>query len=306
MNQDKMQKVILLDGGMGQEIFRRAKQPAHPMWSAKVMMDQPEIVKEVHLDFLKAGARIATINSYTCTPTRLKRDGKVEWFEKLQKLAIRIASEARDELEADAGTVQVAGCLPPLIGSYTTDERSFQTLKEEYQQIVEVQTPGVDLFIIETISNIQESMAAIEAALEAGKPVLLSYTLSDNTPHRLRSGETITDVLDAVSQYTLHGLLFNCSFPETISQGIEKIQHLQIPFGGYANGFTSVEALKPGGTVDALSAREDLDEKSYTHHVMDWINKGASIVGGCCEVGPTYIEHLHQELRRRGYTVTAL
>ncbi len=306
MNQDKMQKVILLDGGMGQEIFRRAKQPAHPMWSAKVMMDQPEIVKEVHLDFLKAGARIATINSYTCTPTRLKRDGQAEWFEKLQKLAIRIASEARDALGADADNVQIAGCLPPLIGSYTTDERTFQALRDEYRQIVEVQAPGVDLFIIETISNIQESKAAVEAALEADKPVLLSYTLADNTPYTLRSGESITDALNAISQYTLQGLLFNCSFPESISLGMEKVQCLEIPFGGYANGFTSVEALKPGGTVDALSAREDLDEKAYAHHVMDWLNKGASIVGGCCEVGPAYIEHLHQELQRRGYTVTAL
>lgn len=301
-----MKDIVLLDGGLGQEIFRRAGKPAHPLWSARVMMDQPEIVKKVHQDFIKAGARIITVNSYTCTPTRLQRDGQIQWFEKLQKLALRMAWEARDELGSLAENVQIAGCLPPLIGSYTTDRRTFEQLKEEYQQISTIQAPEVDLLIIETISNIKEAKAATETALETAKPVLLSFTLSDKPPHTLRSGESIEEALNEISGYPLNGLLFNCSFPETISQGMEAVQHLDIPYGGYANGFTSVEPLKPGGTVDVLSAREDLDEKKFAEHVMDWVQKGASIVGGCCEVGPSYIEYLQKELLKEEYNIVSL
>ena len=113
---DFMKNILLLDGGVGQEIYKRAGKPAHPMWSAQVMMDNPEIVKEVHQDFIQAGASIITINSYTCTPTRLKRDSQVELFEKLQKQAFDTASNARDELGLTADDVSIAGCLPPFSG----------------------------------------------------------------------------------------------------------------------------------------------------------------------------------------------
>jgi len=301
-----MKDVILLDGGLGQEIYKRAQKPAHPLWSARAMMDRPDIVKKVHQDFIKAGAQIITVNSYSCTPTRLQRDGKLEWFEDLQQLAIKIARESRDDLGASAGNVQVAGCLPPLVGSYTNDNRSFQQLKEEYTKISAIQAPEVDLFIIETISNEKEARAAIEAALETGKRVLLSYTLSDEQPGRLRSGELLEEAVDALAGYPLNGLMFNCSFPETIAQGLEKIRNLTIPYGGYANGFTSVEPLKPGGTVDALTARADLDAEKMARHALDWIQQGASIVGGCCEVGPSHIEAIYQALLTEGYHVVPL
>lgn len=301
-----MRDIILLDGGLGQEIYKRAGKPAHPLWSARVMMDNPEIVKKVHQDFISAGSRIITINSYTCTPTRLQRDGQLQWFEKLQKLALQMALKARDELGALAEDVQIAGCLPPLVGSYTTDERSFQQLKDEYRLMSSIQAADVDLFIVETISNTKEAKAAIEAALETRKPVLLSFTLSDKNPDTLRAGETIKEALKVVSDYRLDGLLFNCSFPETITEGMKAVQHLEIPYGGYANGFTSVEALKPGGTVNVLSARKDLDEKKYAHHAMNWIQKGASMVGGCCEVGPAYIQYLQNKLLKEGHQIVSL
>lgn len=301
-----MRNIYLLDGGTGQEIYKRSQKPAHPLWCAKVMMDQPDIVKAVHQDFIRAGARIITINSYTCTPTRLERDGEVGWFEKLQLQASEIATKARDELGSMAEDVQIAGCLPPLVGSYTTDERSFEDLKREYEQIVKIQTPLVDLFLIETISSIKEAKAAAEAALESGKAVCLSLSLSDDQRNKLRSGESIDEAVSSLSAYPLTALLFNCSLPETISEGLRAFKNLDIPYGGYANGFTSVDPLKPGGTVDALEARKDLNEEKYAGHVMSWIKNGASVVGGCCEVGPSHIDYLRKRVEEEGYQIASL
>lgn len=298
-----MKNIVLLDGGVGQEVYKRAGKPANPMWSSSVMMSQPEIVKEVHREFINAGAKVITVNSYSSTPTRLKRDGKPEWFEELQTQALTLASDARDELGAMASDVQIAGCLPPLIASYTSDERPFSEIKEEYEQIVAIQKPSVDLFIIETISNIKEAQAAIEVALETGKPVFMSFTIADNHPDQIRSGETIEEALSAVKNYSLDALLFNCSFPETIGEGLKALGHLEKPFGGYANGFTSVEPLKPGKTVDLLSARHDMHEEKYAQHAMDWIKAGATIVGGCCEVGPSHIDYLRRQLQEQGYNI---
>jgi homocysteine S-methyltransferase len=301
-----MKNIVLLDGGLGQEIHHQAGQPAHPLWSTKVMMEQPDLVKKVHQDFIRAGARVITTNTYTATPSRLQRDGQPEWFEDLQQKAIRIASDARNELGFTDQEVQIAGCLSPLVGSYVTDQRSFADIKEEYRQIVAVQESGVDLFLIETISAIREAQAAVEATAESGKPVLLSFTLSDQETGKLRSGESIDEAIKAVKDYHLQGLLFNCSFPETIKIALQGLKGLAIPYGGYANGFTSVEPLKPGGTVDKLTARKDLNEAHYAAEVMNWVKNGATIVGGCCEVGPSYIAELRDQLKNEGYKITPL
>mgnify|MGYP005854978945 CR=1 FL=1 len=301
-----MKEIVLIDGGVGQEIFRKAGKPAHPLWSTKVMMEEPAIVKEVHQEFINAGARIITTNSYTCTPTRLERDGERDWFEELQIKSFDIADEARKSLGYSSQDVQIAACIPPLIGSYTSDPRSFAELKAEYQQIVDIQAPRADLFIIETISVIREAQAAVEAALEGKKPILLSFTLSDYEPHKLRSGESIAEAIDAIKGYKLEGLLFNCSFPETITKGLEDLKNTGIPYGGYANGFTTVEPLKPGGTVGELTARKDLNASIYAQQVLEWVEHGASIVGGCCEVGPAHIAELRDQLIIKDYRITPL
>lgn len=301
-----MKEIILIDGGLGQQIFRKAGRPAHPLWSTKVMMDEPSIVKEVHQEFIQAGARIITTNSYTCTPTRLARDGESEWFEGLQIKSFNMAEIARSSMGFTSKEVQIAACLPPLIGSYTSDPRSFKALKEEYKQIVDIQASRADLFLIETISVIREAQAALEATLEANKPVLLGFTLSDEEPHKLRSGETIREAIEAIKDYNFHGLLFNCSFPKTITEGLRELKHLGLPYGGYANGFTTVEPLQPGDTVGQLTARKDLDAKKYADQVLNWVSEGASIVGGCCEVGPAHIAELRDRLIKKGYSIKGL
>ncbi len=301
---EKKRDIVLLDGGLGQEIHRQAGEPAHPLWSVRVMMDNPEVVKKVHEDFIRAGARVLTINSYTCTPTRLGRHGYSDWFENLQQKAFELAYKARSEAGFSEQEVNIAGCLSPLVGSYVSDKRSFTAMKQEYQQIVDVQAPLIDLFLIETLACIGEAKAAVEATRGSGKPVLLSFTLSDQEPGKLRSGETIAEAIDALASYDLKGLLFNCSFPETIAKGFDNLEGINIPFGGYANGFTSVEPLKPGGTVDSLTARQDLNQENYASQVMNWVEDGATIVGGCCEVGPSYISELRDKLQAKGYRTT--
>ena len=78
-----------------------------------------------------------------------------------------------------------------------------------------------------------------------------------------------------------------------------------VPFGGYANGFVSIGALQPGGTVDVLEAREDLDPAAYAGHAMGWVAAGAVIVGGCCEIGPGHIAALGQRLAAEGHELAA-
>ena len=71
--------------------------------------------------------------------------------------------------------------------------------------------------------------------------------------------------------------------------------------GAYANGFTAIDALEPGGVVDVLEARHDLDPEQYAKFAAEWLEAGASVIGGCCEVGPDHIKALSTLLQSRGH-----
>ena len=112
-----VRSVILTDGGMGQELLRRSQVPPTPLWSARVLLDEPELVHDLHVEFIRAGARVITINSYAATPERLAREGQAEMFEPLQRRALDLAHSAREAAQVGE-ELRIAGCLSPLFGSY--------------------------------------------------------------------------------------------------------------------------------------------------------------------------------------------
>lgn len=296
-----MSTVILTDGGMGQELLRRSGATPTPLWSAKVLMDEPDLVRELHADFIRAGARVITVNTYAATPERLAREGVGEMFRPLQKAGIDLAVEARDAVGADCA---VAGCLPPLFGSYAPTLRlPFDETLAIYRRVVAEQAGRVDLFLCETMASAEEALAAATAAAESGRPVWVSWTLADDGAPRLRSGETLAAAAKAVAHLPLAARLVNCSRPEAVDAAFDDLLALGGTVGAYANGFTAVEALKHGGTVDVLDARQDLGPDSYADFAMGWVERGAAIVGGCCEVGPEHIARLRDRLVAAGHII---
>ena len=295
--------IVLLDGGVGQELYRRSTRPAAPLWSVQVMMDEPELVEAVHLDFIEAGARIVTVNTYTATPPRLEREGIGPLFNALHRAALNAAEAAR---EKSGEPVRIAGCLPPLVGSYRPDLTPPEDeCLAHYRRIVAAQADRVDLFLCETMLSAAEARAATTAAADSGKPVWTSFSVNDADGTLLRSGEGVAEGAQAAAAVGADAVLINCSSPEAVATAMPLLAGIGVPFGGYANGFVSIGALQPGGTVDVLEAREDLDPATYAGHAMDWVAAGAAIVGGCCEIGPGHIAALGHRLAAEGHEIAA-
>lgn len=294
-----MKTVTLLDGGMGQELVRRSGKNPSPMWSAQIMLDTPEIVEQLHLDFIKAGSTVITLNTYTATPERLAKHSQGDRFDALQAAAGAVALRARKSSGLE--NVRISGCLPPLVASYHPELAPSKALSlEHYRRIVAAQSPYVDFFICETMASEAEAVYATTAALESGKPVWVALTLDDDKAECLRGGEPWQKAADTVQRLGVDAVLLNCSRPETISKiWDEFVASCDLPVGAYANGFSDVTALKPGGTVDSLKARLDLGPEAYAQFAMDWVARGATLIGGCCEVGPAHIAHLNQALSTR-------
>ena len=301
-------KIILLDGGVGQEIYKRAGSPeSRTLWSLQIMRDSPEIVVDVHRDFIDAGSKVLSPNNYAATPSRLERVGILDSFDEIHSTSIKLLNTAISQSNCKRSDLSIAGCLPPLIASYSAeDKRESKELFDEYVCLIEQQIDHVDLFLAETMSSIKEIIAVTDALKHFGLEQYIGITLDDNHPNLLRSGENLVDVIKILEIKAADAILLNCCCPETISSALSNFQNTEIPFGAYANGFSSVKDLKIGKSVNVLEARNDLGPDEYSNFVMDWISKGARIIGGCCEISPKHIKKVSDQLYSCGYSTMKL
>ena len=294
-------KIWLLDGGMGQELIKNSKSDPHPLWSTYVMLEEPDLVRKAHVDFIEAGASVITLNTYSTTPERLEANDLLGKFSFFHKKAIDLAREAIDHTQKN---VLIAGCLPPLVASYRPDKApEYERCIDLYIQIVREQESFVDLFICETMASIKEAKAAVAAAKTSGKSVWCGLTLEDNEKCELRSGEKLIDSVNELQSLGQEEFLLNCSFPEVIDKGMKILSQNAKFFGGYGNGFTSIDPLKTASNVSVLSARTDLGPEKYSEHALNWAKHGASVVGGCCEIGPRHIKYLYDRLNENNFEI---
>lgn len=287
--------VTLLDGGMGQELLSRTGATPTGLWSTQVMMDRPDAVEAVHRDYFEAGADVATTNTYAIHRDRLIGAGHIDSFVALHEQALQLAKAARDA----HGSGKIAGSLGPLGWSYNADlAPPSPEAAKLYAEIVAVQDPFVDLFILETMSGVDQARGGLMGCAGTSKPVWLAVSVDDADGTKFRSGEPLADVLPLIAEFKPEAVLINCSRPEVIADGLPILAEAGIPFGAYANGFTTIEDgfKNAGETVAQLSKRKDMGPVEYADFVDTWIDQGATIVGGCCEVGPAHISEIAKRL----------
>lgn len=294
--------LVLLDGGMGRELQRRGAPFRQPEWSALALSEAPEQVEAVHRAYIEAGAQVITSNSYAVVPFHI---GEARFAAEGESLAARAGQLARQAVTASGQPVRVAGSLPPLFGSYRPDLFEPARVDEVLQPLIRGLAPHVDLWLAETQSSLAEVRAIAAGLPDDGKPLWLSFTLKDEDVDevpRLRSGEPVAEAAQLAVALGAGALLFNCSQPEVMAAALDSARAtfaaagVKIPFGAYANAFPpQPEEATANDGLDPL--RPDLDPPGYLSFAQDWQARGASLIGGCCGIGPEHIAVLDQRLR---------
>jgi homocysteine S-methyltransferase len=290
--------ITILDGGMGGEIQRRQPKAAHGLWSATALLESPELVTQIHGEYIDAGANIITTNTYSTIPSYLAKASIAERSVELTALAAGLARQAADDSDR---TIRVAGSLPPLSESYRADliPNSAES-SPIYRNMVEAMTGSVDLFLCETMSSAEEAHCAAAQALAygRGKPVYVSWSLNEQPGAGLRSLESVTDAHQRLTDLDIAGYLFNCTHPEAIHTALKELGSVtDSPMGGYPN---RMNAVAEGWTLDnevETGMRAELSIELYVDAMLGCIEAGASMVGGCCGIGPEYIQALSRHLR---------
>lgn len=302
-----MTDITLLDGSIGQELVKRASDTPTPLWSTQVMIDHPHLVSEVHAAYFNVGATVATLNTYAVLADRLERVGLVDQIPLLLDRAAQSARHARDA----HGTGRLAGSLGPVGASYRPDIHvSVERALEMYGPHLTRLDDQVDIWLLETMSSVNHAQATLSAVKSLSrKQVWLAVSVGDFDGTKLRSGEpvqAINDLIDALpAAEKPDAVLINCSRPEAVAAGLDILAATGLPMGAYANGFTKISEgfLKEAPTVDALQERVDLTPVAYADMAMGWTEQGATILGGCCEVGPDHISELARRLKDAGHTL---
>lgn len=286
---------MILDGGMGQELVARAGK-ATSLWSVQALLDAPEVVRQVHDEYFAAGADIATTNSYSVLPDRLEPHGMLDRLEELARLACQLAADAREV----HGSGMVAGGLGPQGFSYQPDKAPpAEQAAEAYAKLAQIHAQYVDVHLLETMSSVDQARGGLMGAGVTGKPVWVALSVRDDDGTRLRSGELLSDVMPLLEEFNPTAVFINCSKPEAVDTAVPILAKSGRVVGAYANGFTGIAAdfNKVGATVDMLSARRDLGPNAYADFADGWAANGATIIGGCCEVGPAHITELSRRLK---------
>ncbi len=299
--QNEKRSVTLMDGSMGEELADRGYSTRDGLWSARALIDYPHEVVALHKEYLAAGADVITTNTYSTVPSYLDKVGMGHRVSELATLAAQLARSALDESD-QSGKKRVAGCLPPLDESYRPD--LVPTARESipiYVELIRCLGPTVDLFIAETMSSIDEATHVADA-LRASQDLvrrewIVSFTLDDRDGTKLRSGETVTDAVNAIGAYEPIAILFNCTTPESILAGIESAHEVaSCRIGGYPNRFKPVPEDWTLDDDQEIIRDAGLTPQSFVEWSNQFIEAGASYLGGCCGIGPTYIGALANNL----------
>lgn len=294
--------VILLDGATGTELERRGAAMHSEVWCAMATLEAPETLRAVHEDYIRAGSRVITANTFSNNRIMLGPAGLGERSVELTRRAVEIALEARDRLGA-GDTVAVAGSMshqvplhpgtdfrdPARLPSPGVREAAF---REMAQTLAE---SGVDLILLEMMSDPALANPAIAAAQETGLPVWIGYSCRGN-PRGEPVSFTIPD-LDAAAMLRSTqvegagaiGIMHtNVRFISAVIEAFRR--HWEGPIMAYPD--TGHFEMPSWVWQDAISPVDFADA------ALRWIEEGARLLGGCCGFGVAHIDALANALAR--------
>lgn len=267
---------LLLDGALGTELERRGVDTTGSSWTAYANRDNARLIRDIHIEYIEAGADSITANTFRTNRRAVGRDA-----EALTKRAVDFALEA---VEISGRHVQVAGSIAPVEDCFSPQlvDPSTERLEEEHEEMAGwLRDAGVDLILIETMNSVREAVAAVRAAKRATSlQVYASLVPMDG--ERLLDGTSIAEAVAAVTEAGADLVALNCA-PVSIMRAAmnafaKSASKCRVPFGCYPNA-------SERDITGAWDLRSSSDH-AIAALVDEWLAAGASLVGSCCGTTP--------------------
>lgn len=286
---------LVLDGALATELEARGCDLTDSLWSAKVLMENPELIYQVHYDYFSAGAQCAITASYQATPQGFATRGlDAAQSQALIARSVELAARARTDylaLHPQSGKLLIAGSVGPY-GAYLADGSEY---RGDYQlphvemmafhrpRMAALVAAGVDLLACETLPSFAEIKALAELLQEfPATPAWFSFTLRDS--EHLSDGTPLSEVvalLATTPQVVAMGI--NCIALESVTAALTTLNALTTaPLVVYPNSGEHYDASSKTWSNDA-------DGCSLSDKLPQWHAAGAKLIGGCCRTTPADI-----------------
>jgi len=291
LGRELSQAILILDGAMGTELERRGYKTRLPLWSAQALLDAPELVLQIHKDYIEAGADIITTNTFRTNPYTVKKSGlKISDARKLTEIACNLAKMARGNSK-----VAIAGSVAPIEDCFRPDLYPGDQLaeKDHYEHIKNLKQGGVDFILAETMISIKEAQIVLRQAERLNMKAMVSFAL--NKDGNILNGDNLFEAFDCLKQYrnVLQALLINCTTLNVIRKVIDdllfRFRRTDWPIGVYPNF----------GPPRKGKFTEYLTPNKFAQAMLRLKNKGVKILGGCCGTQPAHIAALATALGKR-------
>ncbi len=280
-------RVLLLDGAYGTEFMKRASIGDRPPEILNI--EFPEIVENLHRDYVEAGADILITNTFGATPTKLEKSGRKDKFEEIVRNAVRLARRVSKGKTLIFGDVGPTGEL-----AFPMGEKNFSFFYENFRSQVEIMVEeGVDGIILETFSDIAELKAAVLAVRDVSKDIFLIAHLTFDENGRTLTGTDPMNFALVFEDLDVDALGINCTL------GPEELLPIFQELAKYTRKFLTVEPnagmpfVKNGKTVYPVGPEE------FSIHLDSYWKSGANILGGCCGTTPEHIREMRVKLGKR-------
>ena len=287
-------KLVILDGAMGSELEKKGAQMDKNLWCGTCSVEFPELVKEVHQDYIEAGSDVITTNTYACTPISMKNYGMENSIKEFNKKSVQLGKKAIEDSKkkvALAGSVSASGSFYKL---------GLKAMIPGFNEQIKILTEeGVDLIILEAMSSQADIVQTmIECSAKVNIPVWLSIScVIDKKTNNLMLG--YNDTVDEPPE-VYEDLEKSIKRFSTIHKGPILIAHSDIDVTGKA---INVAKNNYAGTIGAYpnigfyekphwKSDDNLSPEDYLNEVKSWVQNGSQIVGGCCGVGVNLIKPL--------------
>ena len=300
MNTNYFSKTRILDGGLGQHLLSKGLKPKGSLWSATALIDKKyhNLIVDAHLDFINSGAEVIVTNNFSARRSRMIQNNVEKHFDYANEKAGELALKAK---EISKKNVLIAGSLPGQNNTYVLDERDKKIIEKGFHDQAKLIKPFVDFFYFDVLCGSKECEIALNVTEKLNKPVLVGLHVKKNG--KLPSNESISEVFEKCKNKNWLGLVVACVSPEIIENSVDEIKKLNIFFGYKANLWKAEEPIPVhkfaspddeigANPVESMGTRDDYTDINFLEFSKKMIDKGATILGGCCETKPSHIKKI--------------
>ena len=285
-----------MDGGSGTELQAMGVPMDGAAWSAVANLTHPDTVQAMHAAFLAAGAEILITNTFAAGPGSLEAAGYGERFEEANRNAVAAATAARAGAGRDVVVVgsmsrMAAGALPSA-ADQNAAFASEHTLREAYRRQAEVLADeGVDALVLEMMGAAAHAGPAAAAAAGTGLPVWFGVSVAEAASGRAETidGEDVAALLRSLPEDAIDAVFVMHTDVRTVPGALEAVRAAwDGTLGAYPHA---------GDWTPPIWVFHDISAVGFAGQATDWVAAGASIIGGCCGIGPEHIAALSDRCR---------